>query len=189
MGDVKNIGGILICLLGYLICGLFVISPPVFAYEDSSTLNFNVSGNIEEPSCNVEIKPSTTIDLGTVSYQTLTGKAGSSGESTPVKLEFSNCSAGISTVTLSFSGSYFDDAHASIYKNYQTGSDGASGVGMQLLSQADNQPLGPNDRYVYKFDDSAGAHTFNMIARMHSPYGKISAGIVGFTATFDVTYK
>ena len=59
----------------------------------------------------------------------------------------------------------------------------------QLLSQADNQPLGPNDRYVYTFDDSAGAHTFNMIARMYSPYGKISAGIVGFTATFDVTYK
>ncbi|MGG8184191.1 hypothetical protein PGO55_25270, partial [Klebsiella aerogenes] len=32
-------------------------------------------------------------------------------------------------------------------------------------------------------------HPFNMIARMYSPYGKISAGIVGFTATFDVTYK
>jgi type 1 fimbria pilin len=37
---------------------------------------------------------------------------------------------------------------------------------MQLLSQADNQPLGPNDRYVYTFDDSAGSHTFNMIARI-----------------------
>lgn len=189
MGDVKCIGGILICLFGYLICALFVISTPALAYEDSSTINFNVSGNIEEPSCDVAIKPSATIDLGTVSYQTLTGKAGSSGESTPVKLEFSNCSAGTSTVTLSFSGSYFDDTHTSIYKNNQNGSDGASGVGMQLLSQADNESLGPNDRYVYTFDDSAGSHTFNMIARMYSPYGKISAGIVGFTVTFDVTYK
>lgn len=188
MGDIKNIGGVLVFVPGYLICALFFISTSALAFDDSSTIDISVTGKIEEPSCEVAVQPSTTIDLGKVSYQTLTGKAGSSGESTPVKLEFSNCAAGTSAVTLSFSGSYFDDAHSSIYKNYQTGSDGASGVGMQLFSQTDQQPLGPGDQYLYTFDD-VDIHTFNMIARMYSPYGKISAGVVGFTATFDVAYK
>lgn len=187
MDSIKKTGLILISSLSYL-TGSFFIAASAQAYTDSSTINISVTGNIEEPSCEVAIKPATTVDLGTVSYQTLTGKAGSSGEDTLVQLAFSNCSTGLSAVTLSFSGSYFDDAHSSIYKNFRTGSDGASGVGMQLLSQTDMQPLGPGDQYLYIFDD-AETHIFNMIARMYSPYGKIRAGVLGFTATFDVAYK
>ncbi|HEP1066030.1 TPA: fimbrial protein [Klebsiella aerogenes] len=187
MDSIKKTGLILISRLSYLTGSLF-IAASAQAYTDSSTINISVTGSIEEPSCEVAIKPATTVDLGTVSYQTLTGKAGSSGADTPVQLAFSNCAAGLSAVTLSFSGSYFDDAHSAIYKNYQTGSNGATGVGMQLLSQTDQQPLGPGNRYLFTFDNT-DTHTFNMIARMYSPYGKIRAGVVGFTATFDVIYK
>lgn len=187
MSKVKKITSVLTCAL-VLLPGSFFIAPCALAYDESSTLNINVTGSIEEPSCEVAVKPPTTIDLGTVSYQTLTGKAGSHGQSTPVKLEFTNCAAGLTSVTLSFSGSSYDDTYPSIYKSNQTGSNGASGVGMQLLSQTDQQTLGPSERYLYTFDNT-DTHTFNMLARMYSPYGKISAGVVGFTATFDVAYK
>lgn len=92
-------------------------------------------------------------------------------------------------MTIAFSGTSFDSTHASIYKNVQTGSNGASGVGLQLMSMAEQQPLGPGDQFLYTFGDSADVHTFNMVARMFSPYGQVSPGIVGFTATFDVAYK
>lgn len=92
-------------------------------------------------------------------------------------------------MTIAFSGTSFDSTHASIYKNFQTGSNGASGVGLQLQSMADQQPLGPGDQYLYTFGDDADIHTFNMVARMYSPYGQANPGIVGFTATFDVVYK
>ena len=47
----------------------------------------------------------------------------------------------------------------------------------------------PGDQYLYTFGDDADIHTFNMVARMYSPYGQANPGIVGFTATFDVVYK
>lgn len=118
------------------------------------------------------MEPSNSIDLGTVSSQTFSGHAGASGASVPVKLVFSSCSADASAVTIAFSGTSFDSTHASIYKNFQTGSNGASGVGLQLQSMADQQPLGPGDQYLYTFGDDADIHTFNMVARMFSPYGR-----------------
>lgn len=174
---------------GILVASLLLLSLPALAYEGSSTVNFNVTGTIEAPSCEVAVEPSNSIDLGTVSSQTFSGNAGSSGASVPVKLVFSSCSADASAVTIAFSGAKFDNTYTSVYKNFRTGSDGASGVGMQLLTLADQQPLGPGDQYLYTFGGRADVHIFNMVARMFSPYGQVRPGIVGFTATFDVAYK
>ncbi|CAJ1307633.1 Protein FimF [Klebsiella pneumoniae] len=174
---------------GLLVASLLLLSLPALAYEDSSTVNFNVTGTIEAPSCEVAVEPSNSIDLGTVSSQTFSGHAGASGASVPVKLVFSSCSADASAVTIAFSGTSFDSTHASIYKNFQTGSSGASGVGLQLQSLTAHQPLGPGDLYLYTFGDDADIHPFNLVARLYSPYGQAKPGIVGFTATFDVVYK
>ena len=174
---------------GVALVSLLLLSLQALAYEGSSTVNFNVTGTIEAPSCEVAVEPSNSIDLGTVSLQTFSGHAGASGASVPVNLVFSSCSADASAVTIAFSGTSFDSTHASIYKNFQTGSSGASGVGLQLQNMTDQQPLGPGDQYLYTFGDDADIHTFNMVARMYSPYGQANPGIVGFTATFDVVYK
>lgn len=174
---------------GCVLASLLLLSAPGLAYESNSTVNFKVTGTIEAPSCEVAVEPSNRIDLGTVPYQTFSGKAGSSSASVPVKLLFSNCSAYASAVTITFSGAGFDEAHTSIYKSYMTGNSGASGIGLQLLSMADQQLLGPGNQYLFTFDSEADIHTFTMAARMYSPYGQVSPGIVGFTATFDVAYK
>lgn len=174
---------------GIILASLLLLSLPARAYEGSSTINFNVTGTIEAPSCEVAVEPSNSIDLGTVSSQTFSGHAGASGASVPVKLVFTHCSADASAVTIAFSGTSFDSTHASIYKNVQTGSNGASGVGLQLLSMSDQQPLGPGDQYLYTLVNETDVHTFDMVARMYAPYGQVSPGIVGFTATFDVAYK
>ncbi|QEP92987.1 fimbrial protein [Klebsiella pneumoniae] len=167
-----------------------LLSLPALAYEGSSTVNFNVTGTIEAPSCEVAVEPSNSIDLGTVSSQTFSGHAGASGASVPVKLVFSSCSADASAVTIAFSGTSFDSTHASIYKTSRLAAAvPAASVGLQLQSMADQQPLGPGDQYLYTFGDDADIHTFNMVARMYSPYGRANPGIVGFTATFDVVYK
>lgn len=158
---------------------ILLLSLPALAYEGSSTVNFNVTGTIEAPSCEVAVEPSNSIDLGTVSSQTFSGHAGASGASVPVKLVFSSCSADASAVTIAFSGTSFDSTHASIYKNFQTGSNGASGVGLQLQSMADQQPLGPGDQYLYTFGDDADIHTFNMVARMFFALWRVRSGWSG----------
>ncbi|WP_228727455.1 fimbrial protein [Klebsiella sp. RHBSTW-00215] len=164
-------------------------STTVWAYDANSTINFNVTGMIEEPSCEVSVKPSDNIDLGTVSYQHMTGKPGANSGNTPVYLELENCSKDTASVTITFSGSYYDDTYSMIYKNAQTDSTGAKGVGLQLFSLKDAKSLGPGDQYTYIFSDEAGGHVFDMIARMYTPYGVITAGKVLFSATFNVSYK
>ncbi|PLL08663.1 fimbrial protein, partial [Klebsiella pneumoniae] len=66
---------------GLLVASLLLLSLPALAYEGSSTVNFNVTGTIEAPSCEVAVEPSNSIDLGTVSSQTFSGHAGASGAS------------------------------------------------------------------------------------------------------------
>jgi outer membrane usher protein len=62
----------LLLITGLLLSGTM----PAWAYDAANTVNFNVTGTIEEPVCEVSVKPSNAIDLGTVSYQYLTGKPG-----------------------------------------------------------------------------------------------------------------
>ena len=59
-----------------LLVAILLLSLPALAYEGSSTVNFNVTGTIEAPSCEVAVEPSNSIDLGTVSSQTFSGHAG-----------------------------------------------------------------------------------------------------------------
>lgn len=160
---------------------------PVWAYDATNTVNFNVTGTIEEPVCEVSVKPSNAIDLGTVSYQRLTGKPGATSETTAVALVFDNCSTGTASVTITFNGVPFDSTYTSIYESEII--YGAKGVGLQLLSAEDQKTLGPNDSYTYVFNDSSSGHTFDMNARMYTPYGRITAGNVAYTVTFNVSYK
>ena len=66
---------------------------------------------------------------------------------------------------------------------------GAKSVGLQLLSANEQKTLGPNDSYTYVFSDSPEGHSFNMSARMYTPNGRITAGNVAYTVTFNVSYK
>lgn len=163
------------------------VSSAVWAYDAGSTVNFNVTGNIEEPVCEVAVKPSNTINLGTVSYQRLTGKPGASSETTAVALVFDNCSTGTASVTITFNGVPFDGTYTAIYENELT--YGAKNVGLQLLSADEQKTLGPNDSYTYVFSDSPEGHAFNMSARMYTPNGRVTAGNVAYTVTFNVSYK
>ncbi|WEJ88760.1 MAG: fimbrial protein [Klebsiella huaxiensis] len=160
---------------------------PVWAYDATNTVNFNVTGTIEEPVCAVTVKPSSAIDLGTVSSQYLTDKPGATSDATAVALVFDNCSTGTASVTITFNGASFDSTYTAIYENELI--DGAKGVGLQLLSAEDQKTLGPNDSYTYVFNDSSSGHTFDMNARMYTPYGRITAGNVAYTVTFNVSYK
>ena len=169
------------------IVGLLASASSAWAYDATSTVNFNVTGNIEEPVCEVFVKPSNAISLGTVSSQRLTGKPGASSDTTTVSLAFDNCSTGTSSVTITFSGAPFDSTYPTIYVGELI--DGAKDVGLQLVSAADGKTLGPNESYTYAFTASPGGHAFDMAARMYTPYGKVTPGNVAYTVTFNVSYK
>ncbi|HID9379110.1 fimbrial protein [Klebsiella quasipneumoniae subsp. similipneumoniae] len=175
------------CLLLIISIGvLFIFARPAWPFNANSVVNFNVSGKIEEPVCEVSVKPSSTIDLGTVSLQRLTGKPGASSDATAVAIAFEHCSTGMTSVTITFNGNSYSNTYPSIYQDELI--YGAKNVGLQLLSAVDQKSLGPNDTYTYALPEGA-ERVFNMIARMYTPDGKVTAGKVAFTVTFNVTYK
>lgn len=163
-----------------------VSTAPAWAYDSSNVVNLNITGTIEEPVCEVSVKPSSAIDLGTVSYQSLSGKPGASGAAKVVSIAFDNCSTGTSSVTLTFSGFSFSGNDSSIYVNELV--YGAKNVGLQLQSAVDQKSLGPGDTYTYFFN-SGPEQIFNMNARMYTPNGQVTTGNVAFTVTFNVSYK
>ncbi len=184
-----NNGGVLTKSHGLLFIGIGLASifiKPAWAYDANSTVNFNITGKIEEPVCEVSVKPSSAIDLGTVSYQSLSGKPGASSAAKTVSIAFDNCSTGTASVTLMFSGIVFVGNDINVYMNELF--SGAQDVWLQLQSAVDQKNLGPGDSYTYFFTDGA-EHVFNMIARMYTPNGRVTAGSVSYTVTFNVAYK
>ena len=184
-----NNGGILTKSHGLLLIGIGLASifiKPAWAYDANSTVNFNVTGKIEEPVCEVSVKPSSAINLGIVSYQSLTGQPGASSDEKAVSIAFDNCSTGTVSVTLTFSGNSFNSTYINVYMNELF--SGAQDVWLQLQSAVGQKNLGPGDSYTYFFTDGA-EHVFNMIARMYTPNGRVTAGSVSYTVTFNVAYK
>lgn len=175
------------CLLLIISIGvLFIFARPAWPFNANSEVNFNVSGKIEEPVCEVSVKPSSTIDLGTVSYQSLSGKPGASSAAKIVAIAFDNCSLGTASVTITFSGTSFSSTYTDIYESENI--YGAKDVGLQLLSAGDQKVLGPNDSYTYAFIEGS-EHVFNMNARMYTPNGRATRGSVAYTVTFNVAYR
>lgn len=152
-------------------------------------VNFNVMGIIEVFFCEVVVELLNSIDLGIVFLQMFFGYVGVSGVSVLVKLVFFSCFVDVLVVIIVFSGISFDSIYVLIYKNFQIGSNGVSGVGLQLQSMVDQQFFGFGDQYFYIFGDDVDIYIFNMVVCMFLFYGQVRFGMVGFIVMFDVVYK
>lgn len=172
----------------FLTTGFLTASHTASAYDSGSTVNFNVTGKIEEPSCEITIKPSSSIDLGTVSSQHMS-VSGATGRNIPVGLEFSSCSANLSSITLQFDGQSYDSTYHMIYKNLDDSNQAAQGIGLQLFTLDKMASLGPDEHYEFSFIKGSDVETLYLIARMYSPYGVKRAGVVKYSATFTTTYN
>ncbi|WP_333495313.1 fimbrial protein [Kluyvera sp. CHPC 1.251] len=173
----------------YFLLGCLLFSgPTVWAYDTGSSVTFNVTGTIKEPSCNVAITPSSSIELGTVASQHMSAP-GATGRNVPIGLELSSCSTNLTSFILTFDGQPYDATYNMIYKNLQEGDSAADGVGLQIFSVYGVASLGPGEWQKYAFTDTSGEMTLYLIARMYSPYGIVRAGKVKFSATFTIVYN
>lgn len=176
-----------------LLCALLFICASAQAYDESSTVFFDVTGTIDAVSCNVAVLPSDNINLGTIGTQYLKGIPGGNGPYTLVSLQFSGCTDNIASATITFSGDPYDATYTMIYKNKISGESAAGGVGLQLFTSTEGgqtfAPLGNGDAYEFPFIKDADSNTFKMIARLYTPYGDVTGGQFSTTVTFNVSYK
>jgi type 1 fimbria pilin len=173
---------------------LFVAGlPPALAYNTQDVINFQVTGNIVEGSCNVT-KPE-AVNLGEYYWKDF-AVAGGNTANTPVTIAFDNCTAGLSQATVTFSGTpYAEDAtYASVIYANQVAAEagGTTDVGLQLFIRDADHPvsgvaLANGASYPVTITDQAGAMTFE--ARMYSPHGAPTPGAFSSAVTLNVIYN
>ncbi|XUA18705.1 fimbrial protein [Citrobacter sp. OP27] len=184
-------------VLRHYLLGLLLMSVPVsqgLAASDKDILQFNVTGNIIDGTCNVT-KPE-IVDLGKYYWKDFAVAGGNTGN-VPVTIAFDGCTAGLSKATITFSGTPYseDQAYGSvIYANQVTvQAGGATDVGLQLFIRDRDHPLngvalanGVN--YPVEIDaNHSGSMTFE--SRMYTPHGSPTPGAFSSAITLNVMYN
>lgn len=159
-----------VMLITLLACGAF----PVRAA--TGTGYFTISATVTAGPCTVDTSSSTQ-DFGDVFAGDITGK----GEYKNFSLTLSNCPAGTSSVTATFSGTADATAPSWYYKN----SGSATGIGIELASNGGGVGLGNGKTMTAAVDNSRKA-TFNLSARINKEGTPMPGTIL---ATVTVTYS
>ena len=166
---------------------------PVFAYNTQDVINFQVTGNIIDGSCNVT-KPE-VVDLGNYYWKDFAVPGGNTGN-VPVTINFDSCTAGLSQATVTFSGAPYseDPAYASVIYANQVAAEagGATDVGLQMFIRDREHPisgvaLANGVSYPVAIENETGSMTF--YARMYTPHGTPTPGAFSSVVTLNVVYN
>jgi len=173
---------------------VFMLSvSPAMAYTDRNDIEFHVTGNIIDGSCNVT-KPE-AVDLGKYYWKDFAVAGGKTGN-VPVTIAFDSCTAGLSQATVTFTGAPYaeDPAYASVIYANQVAADagGATDVGLQLFIRDHEHPisgvaLANGVSYPVALENQTGAMTFT--ARMYTPHGTPTPGAFSSAITLNVVYN
>ena len=154
---------------------LLLLAKPIGAYNSQDLVNFSVSGTIVQSLCTVNV-PS-QVALGEFARDTLS-VAGASSASVPFTIELINCTPGLTSAQVTFSGTPYDDGSwgSVIYANQAA--DGAKYVGLQLMNADGNPAVNLANGVSYTFPVSAQTRSgvLDIVARLYSPEGATTAG-------------
>lgn len=166
-------------LMGYY--SFIFLSPCSLAGTTSGTVSgtdsgaFTISANVAAEPCTID-SSSSIQDLGDLYAINITGK----GTYKNFSLVLSNCGAGTTGVTATFTGTADTLAPAWYYQNTGT----ATGIGIELASAGGNSGLGNGSTMTVSVDSSRKA-TFNLSTRINRE-GTPTPGTV--QAIINITY-
>lgn len=161
-----------VMLITFLACRTFP------SWAATGTGNFTISAVVTAAACTV-VPSSSTQDFGDIFAGDIIGK----GNFKNFSLTLSDCPAGISSVTATFSGTADATSPAWYYQN----SGSATGIGIELASNGGQEGLG-NGKTLTVTVDSSRVATFNLYTRINKE-GIPKSGSVLATVTVTFTYE
>jgi len=161
-------------------------------------LTTSISANsltIVSPSCLISSGKNQTVELGSIRRSDLTG-VGSFAASKKFDIQL-QCNGGVTVnnftnVKITFDGTLAEgtNAHQGVLQNLHSGRDVAQGIGVQILTRDDMQPLKlKTANSLGKLNDQT-SHTFNLgyLARFYQYQKHTTAGEVRSYMTFNIDY-
>lgn len=152
----------------------------------AAPVTINITGKIVAAACIIDNSGSYSIDLGqTISAATMNA-ANSSSSWVTKNITLSNCPAGTSSVTATFSGTA-DSNNSAMYAN-ATGTGYSQNVAVQLQNQTAATNVGNGATMSATIDASRNA-TFPLQARAYSTPGGTTVGNISTVVLMNFTYN
>lgn len=150
----------------------------------------NISGQVIASSCTVSpvLAAGQTIDLGTLG-RTHFQFANDAGTWTSFALNLTNCPAGTSQTTVTFTGTP-DGTNATLFANTEPALTAAPYMAVQMAKDADHTAvLSTGSVMTVAVDALTGTATFPLAARLYTPTGGAQAGQVSSSVLVNFTYQ
>ncbi|EKS9201219.1 fimbrial protein [Enterobacter cloacae] len=161
--------------------GTLMMMLPCLSFADAT---LTLSGNVVASPCTVDTDTeSKMVDLGTIQRRDLQ-TAGEGGEWQDFDLLLTQCPAGTSKVTATFSGTV-DTQDATAWKN-----SGTSGnMALRIASRDHAIAYAPGNILEENVNISTRSATFPLSARMFTPQGNATAGTFQSVMNIEFTWQ
>ncbi|BCG10329.1 fimbrial protein [Buttiauxella agrestis] len=149
-----------------------------------------ITGRVIAASCTVNpmLAGGQEVDLGTLG-RTHFQNAGDTGDWKSFSLNLTNCPAGTSQSTVTFSGTPTGTG-GSLFANTEPVSTAAVNMAIQMAKDADHSAVLSNgNSMTVDVDDVARTATFPLAARLYTDVGSVGAGRVSSSVLVNFTYQ
>ncbi|MBK5143074.1 fimbrial protein [Budviciaceae bacterium BWR-B9] len=102
-------------------------------------------------------------------------------------LNLTNCPAGTTQSTVTFSGTP-DGTNSTLFANTEPAASAATHMAVQMVKEADHNAILSNNSTM-TVNISAGSATFPLAARLYTPLGEAGAGKVSSSVLVGFTYQ
>ena len=149
-----------------------------------------VTGKVIASSCTVNaiLADKQDVDLGTlgrVQFQ----HANATGDWKSFSLNLTNCPAGTSQTTVTFTGTP-DGTDTTLFANTESVATAAPNIAVQMAKDADHSAVLSNaSTMTVNVDTVTGTATFPLAARLYTPSGYVQAGQVSSSVLVNFTYQ
>lgn len=149
-----------------------------------------ITGKVIASSCTVSpvLVAGQEVNLGTLG-RTKFQFANDTGDWKSFSLNLTNCPAGTSQTTVTFTGTP-DGNDATLFANTEPAATAASNMAVQMVKDADHSAvLSTGSTMTVNVDTLTGTATFPLAARMYTPSGGAQAGNVTSSVLVNFTYQ
>ncbi|HBT4792456.1 TPA: type 1 fimbrial protein [Klebsiella quasipneumoniae subsp. similipneumoniae] len=169
---------------------LFSIAFSIFSVS-SNTITLNISGKILTGTCTVSpvLIAGQQVPLGSLERSKFKSPGAADPNWHNFSLELTNCSAGITTSTVTFSGAE-DSNDRLLFANTEPELSAAKNMAVQISRQDNNNEILSNgSSMTVNVNNQNGTASFPLAARMITPVGNATAGEVSSLVLVTFTYQ
>ena len=150
----------------------------------------NISGKVIAAACTVSssLAAGQAVPLGTLGSTSFQSSGDADPTWHPFTLDLTNCPAGTTTSTATFSGTP-DVTDDQLFANTEPAASAATNIAVEVKQSNNSSIVHNGSTMTIEVNATARTASFPLEARMKTPLGNVQAGNVSSTMLVDFTYQ